>query len=45
VGEIPDQVLVRISAQRYNEPADYDRLAEALIRRLGRGQGRTATAE
>jgi isopenicillin-N epimerase len=45
VGEIPEQVLIRISAERYNEPADYDRLAEALIRRLGRGQGRTATAE
>jgi selenocysteine lyase/cysteine desulfurase len=27
-------ILVRISAQRYNEPADYDRLAEALVRRL-----------
>jgi isopenicillin-N epimerase len=26
--------LLRISAQRYNEPADYDRLAEALARRL-----------
>jgi isopenicillin-N epimerase len=28
------RILVRISAQRYNEPADYDRLAEALVRRL-----------
>ena len=26
--------FVRISAQRYNEPADYERLAEALVRRL-----------
>ena len=26
------QAFVRISAQRYNEPADYDRLAEALAR-------------
>ena len=25
------RILVRISAQRYNEPADYDRLAEALV--------------
>jgi len=32
----PEQILIRISAQRYNEPADYDRLAEALVRRLGR---------
>ena len=28
------RILVRISAQRYNEPADYERLAEALVRRL-----------
>lgn len=35
-GPDPDQILIRISAQRYNEPGDYDRLAEALIRRLGR---------
>jgi isopenicillin-N epimerase len=35
-GTEPEQVLIRISAQRYNEPADYDRLAEALLRRLGR---------
>jgi isopenicillin-N epimerase len=32
----PDQILIRISAQRYNEPADYDRLADALRRQLGR---------
>ena len=32
----PERVLIRISAQRYNEPADYDRLADALTRRLGR---------
>ena len=30
----PSAVAVRISAQRYNEPADYERLAEALARRL-----------
>jgi isopenicillin-N epimerase len=34
-GDRPDKVLIRISAQRYNELADYDRLAEALVRRLG----------
>jgi isopenicillin-N epimerase len=32
-GSIPT-AFVRISAQRYNEPADYDRLAEALGRLL-----------
>ena len=44
-GDGPERVLLRISAQRYNEPTDYDRLAEALVRRLGRRQGRTAAAE
>jgi len=34
--DVPPRILVRMSAQRYNEPADYDRLAEALARRLGR---------
>jgi isopenicillin-N epimerase len=28
------QILLRISAQRYNEIADYERLADALVRRL-----------
>jgi hypothetical protein len=32
-GEMP-RILIRISAQRYNEPADYERLAAALVRRL-----------
>jgi isopenicillin-N epimerase len=29
----PSRILLRISAQLYNEPADYERLAEALRRR------------
>jgi isopenicillin-N epimerase len=32
-GSLP-QALIRISAQRYNEAADYERLADALTRRL-----------
>jgi isopenicillin-N epimerase len=38
-GDGPDKVLIRVSAQRYNEPVDYDRLADALIRRLGQRTG------
>ena len=34
VDDIAPRMLVRISAQRYNEPADYERLAAALDRRL-----------
>jgi isopenicillin-N epimerase len=36
-GEDPEHVLIRISPQRYNEPSDYERLADALVRRLERG--------
>ena len=36
VGGDLQRILIRISAPRYNEPADYDRLAEALVKRLGR---------
>jgi isopenicillin-N epimerase len=36
-GSVAASVLLRISAQRYNEPADYERLAAALRGRLGRG--------
>jgi isopenicillin-N epimerase len=32
-GAAPTAALLRISAQRYNEPADYDVLADALARR------------
>jgi isopenicillin-N epimerase len=33
-GDPPLAAALRISAQRYNEPADYERLASALARRL-----------
>lgn len=36
VTDPPAVGILRVSAQRYNEPADYARLAEALGRRLGR---------
>jgi isopenicillin-N epimerase len=32
-GAAPSAALLRISAQRYNEPADFERLADALVRR------------
>ncbi len=35
-GSVEPRVLLRISAQRYNDPADYERLATALRRRLAR---------
>jgi isopenicillin-N epimerase len=34
--DILPRILVRLSAQRYNEAADYDRLADAQARRLRR---------
>ncbi len=33
----PSQILLRISAQLYNEPADYERLARALEGRIANG--------
>ncbi|MEO8438346.1 MAG: aminotransferase class V-fold PLP-dependent enzyme [Chloroflexota bacterium] len=38
---VAPRILLRISAQLYNEPADYERLAGALVRRLGIGSGAT----
>jgi isopenicillin-N epimerase len=32
-GAPPSHALLRISAQRYNEPTDYERLADVLVRR------------
>jgi isopenicillin-N epimerase len=32
---VTPRILIRISAQRYNDAGDYDRLADALARRLG----------
>jgi isopenicillin-N epimerase len=43
-GTAPEHVLIRISAQRYNELSDFERLADALVRHLGRGSGRPARA-
>jgi len=41
VSDPPSAVFVRVSAQRYNEPVDYGRLAHALARRgLGSSPGR-----
>jgi isopenicillin-N epimerase len=43
-GRPPAKALLRVSAQRYNEPADYDLLADALLRRgLGRAAVGTAS--
>jgi isopenicillin-N epimerase len=43
-GAPPTHNLLRISAQRYNEPSDYERLAEALGARLRSGAAKTASA-
>ena len=40
-GAAPSAALLRLSAQRYNEPEDYERLADALVRR---GLARTVTS-
>lgn len=38
----PEQILVRVSAQRYNQPEEYSALAESLARRLsGRSSPRS----
>jgi isopenicillin-N epimerase len=42
-GAPPAATLLRLSAQRYNEPADYERLADALVRR-GFAAGAAASA-
>jgi isopenicillin-N epimerase len=47
-GATPTAALLRISAQRYNEAADYERLADVLLRRglaSGRSTGRSAMGE
>ena len=38
-GGAPQATLLRISAQLYNEPSDYDRLADALVPRVSRSTG------
>jgi isopenicillin-N epimerase len=40
----PASTLLRISAQRYNEAADYDQLADALVARLGSRVSTTPSA-
>jgi isopenicillin-N epimerase len=42
-GAPPTHNLLRISAQRYNEPADYERLADALVARGRAGVAATAS--
>jgi isopenicillin-N epimerase len=43
-GAPPTDNLLRISAQRYNEPADYERLADALVARLRSGAASSSSA-
>ena len=44
-GAPPSAALLRLSAQRYNEPADFERLADALVRRgLSRAAASGASA-
>jgi isopenicillin-N epimerase len=40
----PESTLLRISAQRYNEAADYDQLADAVVARLGSRVSTTPSA-
>ena len=42
-GAVPTATLLRVSAQRYNEPADYEVLIDALVRR-GFAAGASASA-
>ena len=45
VDDRPPSITIRISAQLYNEPADYDRLAQALTRRVPGLDDRAGTTD